>query len=219
MSLTATQRTARALLHVAARPLPDDYAEPDAVAVRLSRRDLFTLCREAGLDLGLHAFGRALDEIAALDHTEALRLVRHGGTVTAVVGLLHLDDDVDLAWDDGILVDLDDDSLEEIVEEIPRQPLPLDLLRAPRRAPVGTEPRPVKACAGPCGRERSVDDFTHRANGRPLAKCRECRAAEARDKRATDPRYRDERTERERAYVPRSRYGRPYGPRRGFSLS
>jgi hypothetical protein len=103
-------------LSLAARPLADDFADSDAETIAVSRPDFVALLRSSGVAIGRNRAYSVLNELAA-ENAPALRLIRHAGTATLVLGLLGLTEDIDAGWE-GVLVDsvdtaLDTDELED----------------------------------------------------------------------------------------------------------
>lgn len=138
-TLPALRTVALFALSLASRPLAEDFADSDAETVGITRPDFLALMHAAGLPLGRNTAYAALDELAE-EGAPALRLIRHAGSATLVLGLVGLDDDIDEAWEmvlsDSVdetgldLEALDDDdddrSLVDITREVDLPALGLD---------------------------------------------------------------------------------------------
>jgi len=114
-SLSDLQTVAYFALSLASRPLAE--GADDVETVSISRPDFVAALCASGHPLGRNRIYAALDELAA-ENAPALRLIRHAGGATLVLGLLGMTDDIDEGWE-GVLCDaapdddeLDDDGLE-----------------------------------------------------------------------------------------------------------
>ncbi len=97
--LADTQALTLVLLALAVSPLAADYVDPRAETFALYRRDLWTLAREAGLDLPLQRFNRAIEDLLAGVHTApAARFLRSGGRVRVALARPYATVHAEEAW-------------------------------------------------------------------------------------------------------------------------
>lgn len=191
--LDAPQRVALFLASLAARPLAEDFDDPDAEVVRIGRRALHALAIDAGVGLGLHAFNAAL---SALDGfgveaggPRAVRVVSHARSHWVDVALFDLDDATDAAWE-GLLDDVEalGDEDEDTRDSLQRLAFDVstDLPSVFLSTSSARDSAPPSLTCPACNEVRPSSAFGV-VGDRLKSRCRHCESLYLREWRATHP--------------------------------